>query len=167
MWVLQMGGQPLPLLNLLIIALSVAVMIIVYEATYVHAVTNVAIRATLDLTPSNSHMYTNRLTTSRFSLLFPTSAYSSTSITTTWRHPRSVHLSSFNIFIDISSEPAEPVAEIQCLSPSWSCSPMSSLTSMFACSSTKMPRVSHRYGFTMNVHSLCLLHPTFPLILIL
>lgn len=50
------------LLDLLIITLSVAVTTMAYEATYARAVTNAAIRATLDLTPSNAHAYTDPLT---------------------------------------------------------------------------------------------------------
>ena len=65
---------------------------------------------------------------------------------------RSVRLSSFDIVIDIASEPASPVSEIppapctpprirdiRRLSPPRSCSPTPSLTSMSACSSTEMP----------------------------
>ncbi len=50
------------LLDLLIITLSVVVTTIAYEATYARAVTSAAIRATLDLTPSNAHPYTDPLT---------------------------------------------------------------------------------------------------------
>jgi hypothetical protein len=50
------------LLDLLIITLSVVVTTIAYEATYARAVTNAAIRATLDLTPLNAHAYTDPLT---------------------------------------------------------------------------------------------------------
>jgi hypothetical protein len=50
------------LLDLLIITLSVVVTTIAYEITYSRAVTNAAIRATLDLTPSNAHTYTDPLT---------------------------------------------------------------------------------------------------------
>ena len=50
------------LLDLLIITLSVVVTTIAYETTYSRAVTNAAIRATLDLTPSNAHAYTDPLT---------------------------------------------------------------------------------------------------------
>lgn len=49
------------LLDLFIITLSVVVTTIAYEATYARAVTNAAIRATLDLTPSNAHAYTDPL----------------------------------------------------------------------------------------------------------
>jgi len=60
-----MGFTPsrmqLLLLDLLIITLSVIVTTIAYEATYARAVTNAAIRATLDLTPSNAHAYTDPL----------------------------------------------------------------------------------------------------------
>ena len=49
------------LLDLFIITLSVVVTTISYEATYARAVTNAAIRATLDLTPSNVHVYTDPL----------------------------------------------------------------------------------------------------------
>src|SRR6266849_3701200 len=47
------------LLDLLIITLSAVVTTIAYEATYARAVTNAAIRATLDVTPSNTHAYTD------------------------------------------------------------------------------------------------------------
>jgi hypothetical protein len=50
------------LLDLLIITLSVVVTTIAYETTYSRAVTNAAIRATLDLTPSSTHAYTDPLT---------------------------------------------------------------------------------------------------------
>jgi hypothetical protein len=50
------------LLDLLIITLSVVVTTIAYETTYSRAVTNAAIRATLDLTPSSAHAYTDPLT---------------------------------------------------------------------------------------------------------
>ncbi|KAH9961608.1 hypothetical protein BC827DRAFT_329199 [Russula dissimulans] len=50
------------LLDLLIITLSVVVTTIAYEATYARAVTKAAVRATLDLTPSNAHSYTDPLT---------------------------------------------------------------------------------------------------------
>ncbi|KAI0300985.1 hypothetical protein B0F90DRAFT_1810222 [Multifurca ochricompacta] len=49
------------LLDLLIITLSVIVTTIAYEAAYARAVTKAAIRATLDLTPSTSHTYTDPL----------------------------------------------------------------------------------------------------------
>lgn len=49
------------LLDLLIIILSIIVTTIAYEATYARAVTNAAIRATLDLTPSSAHAYTDPL----------------------------------------------------------------------------------------------------------
>lgn len=50
------------LLDLLIITLSVVVTTIAYEAAYARAVTKAAIRATLDLTPSNAYTYTDPLT---------------------------------------------------------------------------------------------------------
>ncbi|KAI9507446.1 hypothetical protein F5148DRAFT_981407 [Russula earlei] len=50
------------LLDLLIIMLSVVVATMAYEATYARAVTKAAIRATLDLTPSNAQTYTDPLT---------------------------------------------------------------------------------------------------------
>jgi hypothetical protein len=50
------------LLDLFIITLSVVVTTIAYEATYARAVTSAALRATLDLTPSNAHTYTDPLT---------------------------------------------------------------------------------------------------------
>jgi hypothetical protein len=49
------------LLDLVIITLSVVVTTIAYEATYARAVTNAAIRATLDLTPSHTHPYSDPL----------------------------------------------------------------------------------------------------------
>lgn len=52
------------MLDLLIITLSVVVTTIAYEATYARAVTNAAIRATLDLTPSQAHPYIDPLTPS-------------------------------------------------------------------------------------------------------
>lgn len=51
------------LLDLLIVALSVIVTTLAYEATYARAVTKAAIRATLDLTPAtNTQTYTDPLT---------------------------------------------------------------------------------------------------------
>lgn len=49
------------LLDLLIITLSVIVTTIAYEATYARAEANAALRATLDLTPSHAHSYTDPL----------------------------------------------------------------------------------------------------------
>ncbi|KAI0297194.1 hypothetical protein BC826DRAFT_1002942 [Russula brevipes] len=61
-----MGFTPsrtqLLLLDLLIITLSVIVTTIAYEATYARAVTKAALRATLDLTPSNAQPYTDPFT---------------------------------------------------------------------------------------------------------
>jgi len=61
-----MGFTPsrtqLLLLDLFIITLSLVVTTIAYEATYARAVNSAAHRATLDLTPSNAHAYTDPLT---------------------------------------------------------------------------------------------------------